>query len=545
MSVPATGGVSQPARDTVDIGLTLVEPPAAMEPSASEAATEQQVPPAPPPPDRAPLRYDVAYVSSPLTARGSRDLLAPLGSSRRHLPSMLLVAQIANLAIMLALIVIGLGITDPSVEVTNLTEVLVWSVWWPFLVVTAFFAARLWCSMCHLRTTAGFFDKYGLKLKVPRILKRYGTTIPVASVLGIFVVHSIVVSYGLDHVPYYTAIFLAGLMVYAAGIGLVFEKNSFCKYFCPLVGVLGNYTRVSPTELRSADKAQCKRCKDKSCIKHCQNRLYMGTMDDEQQESCLLCMRCVKHCPHDNIKFSTRPYLRGLWQSPKRTLSGTFAVLILLGIVMGEVGEGWARVDGWLLAVPSRIAELTGFERILPVTITPGGFGQGYLIWEAGWIFVLLPLAILAVCGVVAFLLVRKHNPLEHVQIYALGFIPLILSLHAAKLVTAFNEAVRGLPHAIADPRGFATADAIAAGALGAPAALVSPGLWGWLMMAFVAVFGLLGSLYVISRIARVSFEGERAAAVKSAIPFAVAVAALGSVAVLTMYSWLVIGGGG
>ena len=48
---------------------------------------------------------------------------------------------------------------------------------------------------------------------VPRILKRYGTTIPVASVLGIFVVHSIVVSYGLDHVPYYTAIFLAGLMV--------------------------------------------------------------------------------------------------------------------------------------------------------------------------------------------------------------------------------------------------------------------------------------------------------------------------------------------
>ena len=545
MSVPATGGVPTPARETAGVGLTLLDPSAAKDPPAPSAAAETEKPPPATAPERAPLRYTVVYVSSPLVARGPRNLLAPLGTSQRHLPSILFVAQLANLAIMFVLIVVGLGITAATVEATNLTSLLVWSVWWPFIVITAFFTARLWCTMCHLRTIAGWFDRFGLKVKVPRILKRYGTTIPVATIVGIFVVHSIVVSYGLDHVPYYTAIFLAGLMVYAAGIGLVFEKNSFCKYFCPLVGVMGNYTRVSPTELRSADKAQCKRCKDKECVKHCQNRLYMGTMDDEQQESCLLCMRCVKHCPHDNIRFSPRPYLRGLWQSPKRTLSGTFAVLILLGIVMGEVGEGWALVDGWLLAVPSRIAELTGFERILPATITPGGFGQGYLIWEAGWVFVLLPLAILAVCGVFAYLLVKKHNPLEHVQIYALGFIPLILSLHAAKLVTAFNDAVRGLPHAIADPRGFATADAIAAGTLGAPAALVSPTLWGWAMMAFVGVFGLLGSLYVMSRIARVSFEGERAAAVKSAIPFSVAVAALGIVAVLTMYSWLVIGGGG
>ncbi len=489
-------------------------------------------------------RIPTRDVRSPLARAARVDLLAPLGASRRRLPSILFGAQIANLVIMFVLIVVGLGITDASVETTNLTSVLVWNVWWPFIVITAFFAARLWCTMCHLRTIAGWFDRFGLKVKVPRILKRYGTTIPVASIVGIFVVHSIVVSYGLDHVPSFTAIFLAGLMVYAAGIGLVFEKNAFCKYFCPLVGVMGNYTRVSPTELRSADLEQCKRCKDKGCIKNCQNKLYMGTMDDEQQESCLLCMRCVKHCPHDNIRFSPRPYLRGLWQSPKRTLSGTFAVLVLLGVVMGEVGEGWAVVDGWLLAVPTRIAELTGFERILPATITSGGFGQGYLIWESGWVFVLLPLIILAVCGVVAFLLVRKHSPLEHVQIYALGLVPLILSLHAAKLVTAFNEAVLGVPHAIADPRGFATADAIAAGALAAPGALVRPDLWGWLMIALVAGLGLLGSLYAVGRIAQVSFEGERGAAVKSAIPFAVAVAALGAVAVLTMYSWLVVGGG-
>ena len=60
-----------------------------------------------------------------------------------------------------------------------------------------------------------------------------------------------------------------------------------------------------------------------------------------------------------------------------------------------------------------------------------------------------------------------------------------------------------------------------------------------------MAGFGLLGSLYAMARIARVSFEGERAAGVKTAIPFSFAVVALGVVAVLTIYSWLVIVGGG
>jgi polyferredoxin len=479
-------------------------------------------------------------VSSPLDARRRANLLAPLGGARRHLPSVLFGARVLNLLVMLALIYIGLGITDTALAFTNLTSFLVWNVWWPFLVIAVFFAARLWCGICHLRLTADIFDKYGLKRKVPRMLKKYGSTVPIATVVGIFVVHSVVVSYGVPEVPSFTAIFLIALMVYAMGVGLLFEKHSFCKYFCPLIGILGNYTRVSPTELRSADPAQCKRCKDKECIKNCQNRLYMGTMDDEQQESCLLCMRCVKHCPHDNIRFSLRPYLRGLWQSPKRTLSGTFAVVVLLGIVTGEVGENWALVDRELLFVPGLLTRLMGFETILPIAS-----GQGFLIWETIWVFVVQPLVILGACGVIAYLLVRKRKPLEYVQIYALGLLPLILSLHAAKLVTALDDNGRYLSHALADPYGFATARAIAAGTLAPPPGLIpSPTVFAWLLIAFVAGFGVLGSLYATWRIARVSFVDDRADGVKTALPFFFVIMALGIVAVLTIYSWRLVGGG-
>ena len=381
MSVPATGGGPASTREQADAGLTLVDSPAVMEPAATAAAPAAQETPSPRR-RRTAHRVRSARRICALASGGSgpRNLLAPLGSSRPASSVRVVRRADRNLAVMLALIAIGIA-SPMRRSGDEPHRVLVWNIWWPFLVITAFFAARLWCSMCHLRR--------------PRILRQVRPQAqgaahpeaiwhdhPVASVLGIFVVHSIVVSYGSTTFRTTPPSSSAGLMVYAAGIGLVFEKNSFCKYFCPLVGVLGNYTRVSPTELRSADKAQCKRCKDKACIKNCQNRLYMGTMDDEQQESCLLCMRCVKHCPHDNIRFSPRPYLRGLWQSPKRTLSGTFAVLVLLGIVMGEVGEGWALVDG---VAPGRSFAHRRADRVRTHPSPdhhPGGFGEGYLIWE-------------------------------------------------------------------------------------------------------------------------------------------------------------------
>ncbi len=181
-----------------------------------------------------------------------------------------------------------------------------------------------------------------------------------------------------------------------------------------------------------------------------------------------------------------------------------------------------------------------GFETIFPIAS-----GQGFLIWETIWVFIVQPLVILAVCGVIAYLLVRKRKPLEYVQIYALGLLPLILSLHAAKLVTALNDNGRYVVRALGDPYGFATARAITAGTLAPPPALIpSPTLFAWLLIAFVAGFGVLGSLYATARIARVSFADEGTDGLKTALPFSFVIVALGVVAILTIYSWRLVGGG-
>lgn len=469
------------------------------------------------------------------------NLLKYVGENRRHLPSILWVLRFLNLVAVVVIIYFGIEITEKAAADTNINSI-IWFIWWPFIAFQVIFAARLWCTMCHLRLIADTFDRFGLRLKVPQWVIKYGTTIPVFAIMAIFVLHATVASYEVNHFAHLTAIYLIVLAVYAASVGLLFERHTFCKYFCPLIGVLGNYTRVSPTELRSADGEICRQCRDKECIKNCQNKLYMGTMDDQQQENCLLCMRCVKHCSKNNIRFSFRPFLKGLWNSPKRTISGTLAVSVMLGILIGEVGEEWEVVDKFILTVPAFLGDLTGFERILSISAE-----QGFLIWESIWLFIIQPLIILGICGAAAWVFAGKRSAVEYIKIYALGFIPLILSLHISKLFINFNKGLPYLPYIASDPSGVATAHAIASGTLAKPpsAFFVSGSLEGWLLVAFVAVFGLIGSLYVTWKISKTNFVDNPGDGLKSAIPFFLMIIFVGIIFMLTIYNWRIVAAGG
>ena len=64
------------------------------------------------------------------------------------------------------------------------------------------------------------------------------------------------------------------------------------------------------------------------------------------------------------------------------------------------------------------------------------------------------------------------------------------------------------------------------------------------MLIVLVAGLGLLGSLYATWRIAQVSFGDERSIGVRTAIPFSLVLTALGIVAVMTIYSWRIVGGG-
>ncbi len=463
------------------------------------------------------------------------DLLKYLGGNKKHIPTVLVILQIFNLSVVFAMIYFGWNMLSEDLRYTNFASFFAFVVWWPMIIFFVLFAGRLWCAMCHLKVIANFFDRFGLQIKVPKWLTKYGTTITLIMPLGVFLLHSNVASYGVNHFAYMTAIYLIILIAYAVAVALIFERNAFCKSFCPLVAFLGPYTRCSPTELRSDDPQKCRECKAKECIKHCRNKLYIGTMDSQQQEGCLLCMECVKHCPNDNITFRLRRFFKGIWDSPKRSAAGTLAVIVLLGIVIGEVGEEWVVVDEAILFVPGIISGLTGFETIFDAET------GGYLLWESLWMFGIQPAIIIGICGILAMLLARKESAWNYIKIYALGFVPMLLSLHIAKHFHTVQSKISYIPHVITDPFGTGTAEAIKTGVLTKPGAFLPCSIEGYLLMLFIALFGIGGALYATWKISKMNFEDDPKQGLLSAIPFLLMIAFLGIVFVLTIYNWIVI----
>jgi len=89
----------------------------------------------------------------------------------------LLSIQILTLIAFLLIIFGGWEITTDNKKFavilrnTNIANLIVWSYWWPFIIVTAILFGRFWCSICPMELVTSFFGKIGFKRKPGKFLK--------------------------------------------------------------------------------------------------------------------------------------------------------------------------------------------------------------------------------------------------------------------------------------------------------------------------------------------------------------------------------------
>ncbi|KPK87494.1 hypothetical protein AMJ80_11985, partial [bacterium SM23_31] len=85
-----------------------------------------------------------------------------------------IIIQIVTLVVFCLLIIGGLAAPHVSEELagtfrnTNLAALIVWSLWWPLVIISAVLFGRVWCQVCPMELVNSFFSKIGLKRKVPR-----------------------------------------------------------------------------------------------------------------------------------------------------------------------------------------------------------------------------------------------------------------------------------------------------------------------------------------------------------------------------------------
>ena len=247
-------------------------------------------------------------------------------------PAFQLSLQIPSLLLMGVVIVLGLH--DVQQGGVNLATKLTWTIWWAGVIFTFFLLGRVWCLACPF----GALNEWMSRLTAPvRRLPRSFRNIWWATAMFVLLTWADELL-GVVRSPRVTAWIAIFFAVFAAAVGLFFERRSFCRYLCPIGGVIGLYSMTAPLELRVKDPGTCRTHRDKECYRGgdasrgCPMLEFPQSMD--RNNYCTLCAECAKGCSRDNVALRFRPFGKDLWTTGRRALDESYLALILVGLTL-------------------------------------------------------------------------------------------------------------------------------------------------------------------------------------------------------------------
>ena len=376
--------------------------------------------------------------------------------------------QILTLGVFILLIAGGLAVNTSDMAYakvlrnTNLANLIVWSYWWPLIILSAIFLGRVWCMVCPMEMVTSLAAKVGMRRKPPTFF-RSGWIITGFFILILFIgIHTLAI----HRVPFRMALYMILLLAVAIVSGLLFSRNTFCAHICPVGHLLGIYARLAPFGWGVRNKAVCRACKDKSCVSNktayelqghsCGVGLYPETLGDNTQ--CLLCGHCLKACDRNNPGIEGRPnpgwfsrhWFADVLELKPFTASQAAFCLVLSGFVVYEVFTEWSVTNGLLLWLPVQIAQAfgvgdtwaTGLVKSLTLFV-----GLPALLW-------LLPLAVFRLAG--------GRLPMnEYLLRFGIAFIPIMGAAHAVKALLKMTSRIPYWEYVVSDPIGEVTARGI------------------------------------------------------------------------------------
>ena len=269
---------------------------------------------------------------------GKLDLLR-FRPARNALMSPLFPAVLQSAATPFFIILVFLLLLGPVDPMTNPASLFSWAVGWPALVFGSFFWARFWCSICPMGVLGKLAKKVvSLEKQFPSALKYRSDFLIAGAVLFIIWLESIT---HMRQSPLNLGILLIVITTLAVAVSVIFERQSWCRYLCPLGGMTGVLAQAAIVELRADNKVCASQCKGHEC--------YFGTAEREgcpfgqvaptlrSNQECKLCSTCVKNCPHGAISLNLRIPGHELFQIRQVNTGTAFLVIAMMGALLSEV----------------------------------------------------------------------------------------------------------------------------------------------------------------------------------------------------------------
>jgi len=412
------------------------------------------------------------------------------------------------------LVIIAAGLFDIQQGDRNIATILMWTIWWAAIIFTFVFVGRVWCMMCPFGAIQDWLGRlFSLNRDFPK---------PVRNIwLSSFLFFGLTWwdSYsGIVNKPSLTALLLLGFFGVAMAMSVVFKGRSFCRYVCPIGGLISLYSMFSPVELRNRSMDVCREHKVKECIKGTDKTkpcpMFVTPMTLDRNNYCNFCSECVKSCSQDNIVIRFRSFAKDLWVSSKGYIDEAFLAMVLVGmtiIVTGEMINPWHH---WM----DVIGKMMPFDALGIASHTAREKATFLVVMTTGSLFI--PLLLLGLSSLIVMKATGPDSPLglkDTVIQFAYMFIPVGLSMHLAHNIShMFKEGPGIIPAFQRITNEYTGLN------LGTPDWNVAP-LMGneaifWLQMLILAILNIF-SLYAGYRIA-VRHYGDKA--LRAFVPMAV-----------------------
>jgi transcriptional regulator with AAA-type ATPase domain len=289
-----------------------------------------------------------------------------------------------------------------------------WLIWFPVLPISALLLGRIWCGVCPIAGIGDIVAKVKrFNFPVPKILKRMDFWVVIISFMVLDYLEEFL---GVADKPWATGMLLVVIISLAAVFCVLFERRTFCRYICPLAGMLGAYSTLSVVEVRGNKKVCQTQCGQHTCYKGtdttagCPMFSYPASLASSSE--CMMCLNCLKNCENRGVQLNVRPPLQELWRQSQPTLSLSLFGVILVGL-MGR--HQFPKLSYWL-SIQDSLA--------LPETLIHTSF---YLL------AIFIPVAFFFLSSTLSAA-ASQERVSENMAQYGLAFIPLAVSGHIAHI---------------------------------------------------------------------------------------------------------------